>query len=201
MKFSKKMILIPSTGREEPETEKMSELDMEMSRVLKNTSLSIKEKVEKYNEILRRNIVFENRLLQKPVSEEKSNPNDIGQEKSEPKITLKDEKTEEEEEEEYKEEEAEKENEYESKSLFNISHHPTFLPHDYSNLKTPIFKGFDLTKNYDNTFEWDDIDNLVLTHDLRNKNRINYEESPSSLLHSETKRKKNKKKKKGRKNK
>ena len=54
------MILIHSTGREEPETEKMSELDMEMSRVLKNTSLSIKEKVEKYNEILRRNyIVFD----------------------------------------------------------------------------------------------------------------------------------------------
>ena len=43
------MILIPSTGREEPETEKMSELDKEMSRVLKNTSLSIKEKVEKVN--------------------------------------------------------------------------------------------------------------------------------------------------------
>ena len=44
------------------------------------------------------------------MSEEKSNPNDIGQEKSEPKITLKDEKTEEE---EFKEEEAGKENEYE----------------------------------------------------------------------------------------
>ena len=64
------------------------------------------------------------------MSEEKSNPNDISHEKSEPKIALKDEKTEDEER-EFKEEEAEKENEYESKSLFNISHHPTFLPHDY----------------------------------------------------------------------
>ena len=43
------MILIPATGREEPETEKMSELDLEMSAILKNPRLSTKEKVEKYN--------------------------------------------------------------------------------------------------------------------------------------------------------
>ena len=54
MKFSRKMILIPATGREEPETEKMSELDQEMSAFLKNPRFRIKEKVEMYNEVLRR---------------------------------------------------------------------------------------------------------------------------------------------------
>jgi hypothetical protein len=50
VKFSRKMILIPATGREEPETEKMSEVDQEMSAILRNPRLSIKEKVEMYNE-------------------------------------------------------------------------------------------------------------------------------------------------------
>ena len=67
MKFSRKMILIPATGREEPETEKMSELDHEMSAILKNPRLSVKEKVEMYNEVLRRNLIFESRLQQKPA--------------------------------------------------------------------------------------------------------------------------------------
>jgi len=67
MKFSRKMILIPATGREEPETEKMSELDQEMSAILKNPRLSVKEKVEMYNEVLRRNLIFESRLQQKPA--------------------------------------------------------------------------------------------------------------------------------------
>ena len=75
MKFSRKMILIPATGREEPETEKMSELDQEMSAILKNPRLSTKEKVEKYNEVLRRNLIFENRLLHKPQGiQENMNP-------------------------------------------------------------------------------------------------------------------------------
>ena len=72
MKFSKKMILIPASGREEPENEKMSELDQEMSAILKNPKLSTKEKVELYNEVLRRNLIFENRLLQKPHGIEKN---------------------------------------------------------------------------------------------------------------------------------
>ena len=67
MKFSRKMILIPATGREEPETEKMSELDHEMSAILKNPRLSVKEKVEMYSEVLRRNLIFESRLQQKPA--------------------------------------------------------------------------------------------------------------------------------------
>jgi len=67
MKFSRKMILIPATGREEPETEKMSELDQEMSAILRNPRLSVKEKVEMYNEVLRRNFIFESRLQQKPA--------------------------------------------------------------------------------------------------------------------------------------
>ena len=62
------MILIPATGREEPETEKMSELDQEMSAILKNPRLSVKEKVEMYNEVLRRNLIFESRLQQKPAA-------------------------------------------------------------------------------------------------------------------------------------
>ena len=66
MKFSRKMILIPVSGREEPETEKMSELDQEMSAIIKNPRLSSKEKVEMYNEVLRRNLIFESRLFHKP---------------------------------------------------------------------------------------------------------------------------------------
>ena len=76
MKFSRKMILIPVSGREEPETEKMSELDQEMSAILKNPRLSTKEKVEMYNEVLRRNLIFESRLLRKPQgSQENTNHN------------------------------------------------------------------------------------------------------------------------------
>jgi hypothetical protein len=66
MKFSSKMILVPATGREELECEKMSELDQEMSKILPNLRLSIKEKVEMYHEVLRRNLIFESRLMQKP---------------------------------------------------------------------------------------------------------------------------------------
>ena len=51
MKFSRKMILIPASGREEPENEKMSDLDLEMSAIVKNPKLSNKEKVEMYNEV------------------------------------------------------------------------------------------------------------------------------------------------------
>ncbi len=61
------MILIPAIGREEPETEKMSELDQEMSAILKNPRLSVKEKVEMFNEVLRRYLFFESRLQQKPA--------------------------------------------------------------------------------------------------------------------------------------
>jgi hypothetical protein len=59
------MIFVPATGREEPECEEMSELDQEMSKILRNPRLSIKEKVEMYNEVLRRNLIFESRLMQK----------------------------------------------------------------------------------------------------------------------------------------
>ena len=62
MKFSRKMILIPASGREEPENEKMSDLDLEMSAIVKNPKLSNKEKVEMYNEVLRRNLIFESQL-------------------------------------------------------------------------------------------------------------------------------------------
>jgi hypothetical protein len=44
MKFSRKMILIPASGREEPETEKMSELRQEMSAILKNRRFVQKKK-------------------------------------------------------------------------------------------------------------------------------------------------------------
>jgi hypothetical protein len=73
MKFSRKMILIPATGREEPETEKMSEVAQEMSAILRNPRLSIKEKVEMYNEVLRRNLIFESHLQQKPAGIEYKN--------------------------------------------------------------------------------------------------------------------------------
>jgi hypothetical protein len=62
MKFSSKMILVQATGHEEPECEEMSELDQEMSKILRNPRLSIKEKVEMYNEVLRRNLIFESSL-------------------------------------------------------------------------------------------------------------------------------------------
>ena len=67
------MILVPASGREEPENEKMSELDQEMSAILKNPKLSTKEKVEMYNEVLRRNLIFEQRLLQKPIGNNDNN--------------------------------------------------------------------------------------------------------------------------------
>jgi hypothetical protein len=59
----------------------MSELDQEMSAILKimdfkNPRLSIKEKLEMYNEVLRRNLIFESRLLRKPQgSQENINHN------------------------------------------------------------------------------------------------------------------------------
>ena len=52
MKFSRKMILVPACGRDEPENEKMSELDDEMSIIVNNRKLSVKEKVEMYNDVL-----------------------------------------------------------------------------------------------------------------------------------------------------
>ncbi len=54
----------------------MSELDQEMSAILKNTRFRTKEKVEMYNEVLRRNLIFESRLLRKPQgSQENINHN------------------------------------------------------------------------------------------------------------------------------
>ena len=47
-----------------------------MSAILKNPRLSTKEKVEMYNEVLRRNLIFESRLLRKPQgSQENTNHN------------------------------------------------------------------------------------------------------------------------------
>ena len=170
------MILIPSTGREEPETEKMSEMDQEMSSVLKNSKLSVKEKVELYNEILRRNIVFENRLMQKPqVTDDKSVTNTFPEVKQEQSIPTK------------------SEDDNDEEKLFDISlSQPLKRFNNYSNLKTPIFTGTDLSLM--NTFDWDDIDDLTLSRNLREKTHINYEESPSSLLNSEKKKKAEKKK-------
>ena len=59
------MILVPASGRDEPENEKMSELDDEISIIVNNRKLSVKEKVEMYNDVLRRNLIFERRLLHK----------------------------------------------------------------------------------------------------------------------------------------
>ena len=71
MKFSRKMILIPASVREG--NEKMSDLDLEMSAIVKNPKLSNKEKVEMYNEVLRRNLIFESQLSLKT----NNTPNDI----------------------------------------------------------------------------------------------------------------------------
>jgi hypothetical protein len=38
-----------------------------MSDILRNPRLSVKEKVEMYNEVLRRNLIVESRLQQKPA--------------------------------------------------------------------------------------------------------------------------------------
>ena len=60
------MKLVPA-GREEPEIEKLNELDKQMYLILKNKKLTNLEKVRLYHQILMKNINAEARLKQKPV--------------------------------------------------------------------------------------------------------------------------------------
>lgn len=66
MKFAKKMMLVPA-GREEPEIQMLSELDKEMSLILKNRTLSTVEKMKYYQQALQKNLALENRLNQKGI--------------------------------------------------------------------------------------------------------------------------------------
>ena len=54
MKFSKKMVLVPA-GRPDPANDQMSELDKQMSNILKEKSLSDHDKIRMYNYVLTRN--------------------------------------------------------------------------------------------------------------------------------------------------
>ena len=62
MKFATKMMLVPA-GRVDPEINYLSELDKQMSEVLKNKRLSSNEKMNLYNQILRKNLAIEARYL------------------------------------------------------------------------------------------------------------------------------------------
>ena len=66
MRFANKMMLVPAV-RNEPELEKMSALDQEMAKILKNRSLSTLEKMKKYHQVLQQNLAVEARLKQKGV--------------------------------------------------------------------------------------------------------------------------------------
>ena len=50
MKYAKKIVVYPA-ARTDPLTEKMNELDQEMSEVLANKNLSVTEKLSLYNDI------------------------------------------------------------------------------------------------------------------------------------------------------
>ena len=74
MKLAKKMILVPASGRNEPEIDKMSSLHLEMSTILKNQKYSVSEKIKLYNEVLRKQLAFEARFKQKPLLNEQVAP-------------------------------------------------------------------------------------------------------------------------------
>ena len=174
MKFSKKMILVPSTVSEVPEIDKISEMDEDMSHVLKNKLLSVKEKIEMYNEILRKHIIF--RVLQKPqVKIEEPVTNTILEIKQ--PINSFNEINEEKEEEEEEEEEKQK--------LFENFYDDFLQYRNHLNENTTIKS----TNNDTHISDWNDIDNVSTRNTKRQKNIINYNESPSSLLNSAKKRK------------
>lgn len=72
MKFAKKMMLVPA-GRAIPEIETMTALDNEMANVLKNNQLSTNEKINMYNQILQKNLLFESRLKKKNTKPRNNN--------------------------------------------------------------------------------------------------------------------------------
>jgi hypothetical protein len=57
MKYAKKMILV-SPGRESLYSEKLSELDKNMSRILKRNDITDKEKVQMYSQVLGKYLVI-----------------------------------------------------------------------------------------------------------------------------------------------
>ena len=63
MEITKKMMLVPA-GRPNASIEKMTELDKQMTAILKNDKLSTLEKIKLYHQVLRRNIEIENRVEQ-----------------------------------------------------------------------------------------------------------------------------------------
>ncbi len=73
------MVLVPF-GRQEPEIEKLSSLDEEMSKILKNRKYSVLQKLKLYQNVLRKNITMEARLKQKSspvIDHEKTNEHEI----------------------------------------------------------------------------------------------------------------------------
>ena len=181
MKFSRKMILIPASGREEPENEKMSELDLEMSAIVKNPKLSNKEKVEMYNEVLRRTLIFESQLSLKG----NNTPNEIVTHIEKPDESL------------ISNVSPFKKYEYEQLQT------PKFIPTENSDIeKDLLFKPILVTletlrgwneppdNDLDNELEktmpsmtWDNIEPNLFTNfpKLRDKKHVHYHESPSSL--------------------
>jgi hypothetical protein len=188
MKFSRKMILIPASGREEPENEKMSDLDLEMSAIVKNPKLSNKEKVEMYNEVLRRNLIFDSQLSLKT----NNTPNEIVTHIEKPDESLIS--------------NVSPFTKYEYEQLQTPKFIPTensdiennllFEPIDFSDTeeigKLETLRGWNEPPDNDTVNElekampsmtWDNIEPNLFTNfpKLRNKKQVHYHESPSSL--------------------
>ena len=189
------MILIPASGRAEPENEKMSDLDQEMSAIVKNPKLSNKEKVEMYNEVLRRNLIFKSQLSLKTNNTPKESITPI--EKPDESFIL----------------DVSSFKKYEYEQL----HTPKFIPADTYDLendsllkpigfndtdpeeigKLDIFQGWNEPADNEHEFDkatpsmaWDNIDNNLVTNlpKLRDKKTVHNYESPSSLKKESDKR-------------
>jgi hypothetical protein len=180
------MILVPASGREEPENEKMSDLDQEMSAIVKNPKLSSKEKVALYNEVLRRNLIFESRLLMKPLDSVES--------KLETRIETSP-KEELIEEEKYKDLKTPfLDDKYRNVNTFlspingddsNDFHYKLDPDWDLSSTKNEFIK-----EEVDPTLQWENYYDLP---SLRAGKALNYHETTSSLLKSQEKIKRKKK--------
>ena len=166
MKFSKKMILVPSTVSEVPEIEKISEMDEDMSHVLNNKLLTVKEKIEMYNEILRRHIIFQNRVLQKPQVEIEEPVTNAILEVKQPINSLNEIISEAEEE----EEEEEKEEDDEKKKLFENFYDDFLQFRNHLNENSTIKS----TNNDTHISDWNDIDNLSTRNNKRQTPKKHY---------------------------
>jgi hypothetical protein len=67
MEHVNKMMMVPAI-RPDPSQQKLTELDKEMSLVLKNSKLSPAEKMKMYHQILIRNLAIENRTPNTPTT-------------------------------------------------------------------------------------------------------------------------------------